>query len=176
MPPFGIANFLNLTRNTGGTRVYILANRQILTTVMSPSVESAQSQWLAQLAAMREAIAELKLPADCYQSPSYGQDIILDNDDLSGTASGEDIWDVISDEYEEEYSSDQLDEVDGGHIATGGFDQLWLASKCESIARGTSGLNAKALQEQLMAILASDSTGRFSRSLRNIVKANDINR
>ncbi|KAK4958626.1 putative steryl acetyl hydrolase mug81, partial [Elasticomyces elasticus] len=61
--------------------------------------ETTESQWLAQLTAMRAAIAELKLPQINGTTQEYGKDIILDDDDedFSATSSGEDIWDLISD-------------------------------------------------------------------------------
>ncbi|OCK86369.1 Sec63-domain-containing protein [Lepidopterella palustris CBS 459.81] len=124
---------------------------------MSPSLENAQSQWLEQLAAMREAIADLKLRADGAQGQSYGQDILFDDDELSGTASGDDIWDLISDEWEDGYSSDHLDGVDLVTEGKEAYDQEWLRKKCEDIAKRSSGLNGTALQEQIMAVLASDS-------------------
>jgi len=126
---------------------------------MSPSLDNAQSQWLAQLTVMREAIAELKIPTDGEKAHTYGQDILLDDDELSGTASGDDIWDLISDEWENEYSSDHLDEVDGVGPAQNVYDQTWLSRKCDTIAQRSSGLNGPALQEQITAILASDSNG-----------------
>lgn len=126
---------------------------------MSPSLDNAQSQWLAQLTAMREAIAELKIPTDDEKARIYGQDILLDDDELSGTASGDDVWDLISDEWEDEYSSDHLDEVDGVGPAQNVYDQIWLSRKCDTIAQRSSGLNGPVLQEQIMAVLASDSNG-----------------
>ena len=130
---------------------------------MSSSADAAQAQWLEQLAAMRKAIAELNLPADATKGPAYGDDLDLDDDDLSGAASGEDIWDFISDEEEGSYSSDHLEE----HIAafpgkSGQYGQQWLASMCSDVSQRGSGLDAGALQEQLSAILASDSNGTFS--------------
>ena len=126
---------------------------------MSPSLDNAQSQWLAQLTAMREAIAELKIPTDGEKARIYGQDILLDDDELSGTASEDDIWDLISDEWEDGYSSDHLDEVGGVGPTQNVYDQTWLSRKCDTIAQRSSGLNGPALQEQITAILASDSNG-----------------
>ena len=126
---------------------------------MSPSLENAQSQWLAQLTAMREAIAKLKIPTDGEKGYTYGQDILLGDDELSGTASGDDIWDLISDEWEDEYSSDHLDEVDIVGLGQNVYDQTWLSRKCDIIAQRSSGLNGPALQEQIMAVLTSDING-----------------
>jgi antiviral helicase SLH1 len=128
---------------------------------MSPTVEEAQAQWLEQLDAMRKAIAELKLPADAFKVPAYGDGIDFD-DDFSGTASGEDIWDIISDEYGEEYSSDHLDQFQDSHVGGNTYDQNWLAQKCSDIAQSGSGLEAGTLKEQITAILSSDSNGKMS--------------
>ena len=129
---------------------------------MSPSVEDAQVQWLEQLASMRKAIAELNLPADAQQASAYGDDVDFDDDDFSGTASGEDIWDMISDEYEEEYSSDQLDRFSDHPSGGSLYSQQWLAEKCANVARRSSALDAGALKEHISAILASDSNGKLS--------------
>lgn len=124
---------------------------------MSAAMDEAQAQWLEQLAAMRKAIAELNLPADTDKAPAYGADIDFD-DDFSGTASGDDIWDIISDEYEE-YSSDHLDHFNDGPSTANAHDQQWLATKCAQVAQNSSGLDAGALKEQIVAIISSDSNG-----------------
>jgi antiviral helicase SLH1 len=127
---------------------------------MSSAVEEAQAQWLQQLQAMRKAIAELNLPADAAKAPAYGHDIDFDDeDDFSGTASGEDIWDIISDEYDEEYSSDHIDQLTHLPNSNNAYDGQWLAAKCSQVARSTSGLDAGALQDQISAIVSSDSNG-----------------
>ena len=71
---------------------------------MSPSADTAASQWLEQLATMRAAIAELKLPKTNgdLKDLSYGNDYDLDEDDLSPASGSDDIWDIISDEDEDE--------------------------------------------------------------------------
>ena len=124
---------------------------------MSTSLDSAQAQWLEQLEAMRKAIADLNLPPDAEKIPAYGDDFDLDDDDLSGTASGEDIWDVVSNGLEDDYSSDQLDQYRDNQPAGSSYDQQWLAEKCADVARRGTGLDAGALKEQISAILASDS-------------------
>ena len=141
---------------------------------MSPAVEEAQAQWLEQLHAMRKAIAELGLSADAEETPAYGHDIDFDDDDdFSGTASGEDIWDIISDEYEEGYSSDHLDEFTQVSAASNAYDEQWLAAKCSQVARSSSGLDAGALKEQIVAILSSDSNGQPGKDrLQPAIKAN----
>lgn len=128
---------------------------------MSSAVQDAHAQWLEQLHAMRKAIAELNLPAAAEEAPAYGHDIDFDDDDdFSGTASGEDIWDVISDDYDEAYSSDHLDGFAQEPASTNARDAQWLAAKCSQVARNSSGLDAGALKEQISAILSSDSNGQ----------------
>jgi antiviral helicase SLH1 len=138
---------------------------------MSPAIEDAQAQWLEQLATMRKAIAELNLPAKAQRTPAYGDDIEFDDDDFSGTASGEDIWDIISDEYEDEYSSDHLEQFPDQQAGSL-YSQQWLAEKCVSVAQRSSGLDAGALKEQISAILASDSKGKTSNLIRWLMPTN----
>lgn len=46
------------------------------------NIAATESQWLSQLAAMRQAIADLKLPKDLpHDTISYGSDMELDIDD-----------------------------------------------------------------------------------------------
>ena len=120
-------------------------------------MDVVQAQWLEQLATMRKAIAELNLPAEAEKAPAYGDDIEFDDDDFSGTASGEDIWDIISDEYEDDYSSDHLEQVQESSSASSAYDQRWLTKRCEAVAQRSSGLDAGALKDQILAILSSDS-------------------
>ncbi|KAH7138864.1 Sec63 Brl domain-containing protein [Dendryphion nanum] len=120
------------------------------------SLDNMTATWQAQLEAMRKAIAELDLPTHAQQPVAYGDDIDLDDDDFSGTVSGDDIWDLISDEYEEEYSSDHLDHDSTAYPGQSSYGQYWLAQQCENVAQRGSGLDATALKNQLAAILASD--------------------
>ncbi|KAG9761432.1 hypothetical protein KCU95_g19520, partial [Aureobasidium melanogenum] len=70
---------------------------------MSANLNSAETQWLAQLSAMRAAIAELKLPADTENAPAYGQDVWTDEEDSSEPTSGDDdLWDLVDDDEEED--------------------------------------------------------------------------
>ncbi|PPJ51471.1 hypothetical protein CBER1_09233 [Cercospora berteroae] len=126
---------------------------------MPSSAEAAAAQWLEQLAAMRAAIAELKLPeTNGEQKPAYEADLDLelDEDDLS-PASGDDIWDLISEEEEETYSEDSVEVPAAiGQVQDGSRD--WLHEKCQTVANKGNGLEANVLQEQIIAVLASDSS------------------
>ncbi|KAI9848594.1 MAG: hypothetical protein M1837_007263 [Sclerophora amabilis] len=134
---------------------------------MSPSVlQTAESQWLAQMTAMRESLAELKL-AGAQQTthlPSYGDDLDVDDDELSGlSGDGDDIWDFVreQEEEEDEYSSDLLDGVDQPQYVdenlTSSYGGDWLRNQCLDYAGRNSGMSADDLQGQMVAILGSDS-------------------
>ncbi|KAJ9632227.1 putative steryl acetyl hydrolase mug81 [Taxawa tesnikishii (nom. ined.)] len=125
---------------------------------MSPSMENAETQWFAQLSAMRAAIAELKLPPTNGNVESYGQGVWTDEEDLSESSSSEDIWDLINEE-DEESSSDALDSLSDDDLSTSHlYDEVWLRSKVADVVRGGSGLNAHDLHQQIVAILSSDSS------------------
>lgn len=131
---------------------------------MSPAVESAQSQWLAQLADMREAIAELKLNQASVNGQAYGHDIAVDDDDdVAGGSGIDDIWDILSDEENNDYSSDNLEGAEqhplGGYGDAHGYDQTWLRIKCVALASRRSAPGGGELEEQVLALLASDSRG-----------------
>lgn len=128
---------------------------------MPSTAEAAASQWLEQLAAMRAAIAELKLPETNGEPQNTAADDAdldwdLDDDDLS-PASGDDIWDLISEEEQDSFSEESADMVTtAGPVKDG--SQEWLQAQCQIVASKGSGLEAAALQDQIMAVLASDSS------------------
>jgi len=132
---------------------------------MSPSLQSAEAQWLAQLRAMREAIADLKLNQQNGHVKPYGHDIVLDDDEPTGGSGSDDIWDLICEEEDDEYSSDYIDGAEDplpqGGADGAGYGQEWLTGKCIAFASRRSGLDPKELQQQVTALLASDSKGMF---------------
>ncbi|KAI7257939.1 Sec63-domain-containing protein, partial [Hortaea werneckii] len=123
---------------------------------MSPSADSAASQWLEQLAAMRAAIADLKLPETNGENGKHELGFDLDDDDLSPASPTDDIWDLIS-EDEEDFSDGSLEPPAVDEVAAVG-SQEWLGQKCAEVASKGTGLDREALQEQIAAILASDSS------------------
>ncbi|KAM3413528.1 putative helicase mug81 [Cercospora zeina] len=128
---------------------------------MPSSAEAAVAQWLEQLAAMRAAIAELKLPdTNGEQKPAHEADLDLDLDlddeDLS-PASGDDIWDLISEEEEDTFSEESV-EVPAAIEQVQDGTRYWLLERCQPVANKGNGLDASALQEQIIAVLASDSS------------------
>lgn len=126
---------------------------------MSPSVDDLQSQWLAQLHSMREAIADLKLDQRNGEIQAYGHDMVV-NDNVTRDSGSEDPWDVWSNEEETEESSDSVDEYEEDHTGSvledAAYNQDWLKKKCHGLTTANSGLNAGQLEEHLSALLASD--------------------
>ena len=131
-------------------------------------IEDAQSQWLAQLASMREAIAELKLDTSGKMDYAYGHDLVLDDEDLTAGSGTDDIWDKSGGEEEDDdYSSDLLEiseEIHTNGDSNGvSYWKAWLHAKTAVFTGRRSGLDAGQLYEQVLALLASDSRGWFRR-------------
>ena len=129
---------------------------------MSPALESAESQWLAQLTAMREAIANLKLQPLDDQPAKYDDEVDFDDEDHSSGSPVDDIWDLLSEEEEDDYSSDNLDGIPPEYptsngVSTAAFGPDWLRDQCLSFAARRPGIDAGDLQQQIAALLASDS-------------------
>ena len=136
---------------------------------MSPSFSSAESQWLAQLAAMREAIAEVKLDQSTGEFQSYGHDLLIDDEDLSEESSDE-IWDIFGEDQVNGHSSstsndsDELDAVPDGEGKS--YDLEWLREKCVALTdRHSSGLESEHLQDQLRRLLMSNMGSELSNSI-----------
>lgn len=121
---------------------------------------SAGEQWLAQLQAMRSAIADLKLTKQNIDDATpYGQDIVINDSSESGSSDDDDVWDFMSDESDIVSDGDSYSFSDGeaDTLANGStYDLKWLASRCEDVSRRTSGLDSRELQEHVIAVLGSD--------------------
>lgn len=140
---------------------------------MSPSaMVSAEAEWIAQLTSMRTALAELKLPSTTNGSgKSY--DIDFDDDDITSGVSGDDVWDFISDDDGDQYSSDLMDEM--GVANADLYGPQWLRRKCAEFAKRSSGIDAEDLQGQITALLASDSNDEELQStLTDIIGFDDL--
>jgi antiviral helicase SLH1 len=131
---------------------------------MSLSLSTTESQWLSQLAAMRAAIAELNLSKVDIDATEYGHDLHLDDEDLLPIQGGDDLWDLISEVSEEAYTSggsEPLSIAEAESSALSGlYDRDWLNRQCVAVSKRNSGLDAQSLQDQIEAILASDSNGK----------------
>lgn len=142
------------------------------------SISATESQWLSQLAAMRQAIADLKLPQELPQeSIGYGSDIDLDiDDDYSSPGTIDDVWDIISSDDE---TSDDLDELDRfNEFPTeqeSPYNRSWLEDKCQDLAIRNSSMDATELCQQIIATLAADSNDEeLQMSLAEIVGFDDL--
>ncbi|CAK4031933.1 Antiviral helicase SLH1 [Lecanosticta acicola] len=125
----------------------------------SKSTDAAAAQWLEQMAAMRAAIAELNFPKTNGETnaPAFDNDLDLDEDDDFSPC--EDIWDLISDQ-DEDYSEDSA-EVPAAipwKETTQEGSRAWLREQCQQVASKGNGLDASSLEDQIIAVLASDSS------------------
>ena len=112
---------------------------------------------------MRAAIATLQLPpTNGDVAKNYEDD--LDDDDLSPGSPADDIWDLISEDGEEEYSEESFDAPDQIASSNGPVTQSnvgsreWLKQRCDEVSRRGSGLDSAALLDHIVAVLASDSS------------------
>jgi antiviral helicase SLH1 len=144
---------------------------------MSPAaLAAAEAEWQRQLSAMKAALENLKLPqSENGEIIAYGSDIGFDiDDDFTPGNSGDDVWDFISDDDEDLYSSN-LDEGLILEEPTQGYGPQWLKSKCIGFAARKQGLSGEDLQEQIMALLASDSVEEELQStLTDIIGFDDL--
>ncbi|KAK1140137.1 putative steryl acetyl hydrolase mug81 [Aspergillus melleus] len=137
---------------------------------------SVESKWLTQLAAMRQAIADLNLPKDpANDQLGYGSDLELDLDDeYSSPGTVDDIWDVISSDDESSAGSDEIDGFPSSSDALS-YDQTWLEQKCQGLAIQKPGLDVMELVQQITAALAADSgDDELQMSLAEIVGFDDL--
>jgi antiviral helicase SLH1 len=132
---------------------------------MSANLNSAESQWLAQLSAMRAAIAELKLPTETEHAPAYGQDVWTDEEDSSEPTSGEDdLWDLVDDDDEDQASlSDSSYPMPSYPVheetPSPAYGVDWLR---ERLGYVSSSMSVDELQDHIVAILGSDSSGTLN--------------
>ena len=147
--------------------------------IMSPPFADAEAKWLSQFAAMRQAISDIKFEETNGDVLSYGQDLHIEDDDLTAGSLSDDVWNVFSEEDEDDYTSDILDGVDGiysPNITTESeFGQKWLRNKCQNFAAKKSGLNAEELYQQLSVMLSSDmEDDELQMSLAEIIGYDDL--
>lgn len=139
---------------------------------MSPSFSTAESEWLAQVAAMREAIAEIKLTQPITGAvESYGQHIVSEDDDweLNDRSLTDEIWDIFSEDDDEvngggrsgstsnDSDNEELEATFVGGEEGLGYDLEWLQGKCLALTdRQSSGLDSSQLQDHLHKLLLSE--------------------
>lgn len=143
----------------------------------SASATAAEAQWLAQVAAMKAAIADLKLP----NGSTNGDNALFEEDDdfnlSSGSSDTHDVWDFISDAEIEELGLDSGDLMDG-------IDELdheppygpqWFTTKCMDVSIHRDGLPAETLQEQILqALRSSQQEDELQSLLTDLVGFDDL--
>ncbi|RYP91232.1 hypothetical protein DL770_002624 [Monosporascus sp. CRB-9-2] len=130
----------------------------------SSSMSEAEAQWRAQFAAMKTALAELKLPG---KSPAHETDrrteFDLDDEDFTSGNCGDDIWDFISDDEEDLYSSDSIET--NGQVGGEPHGLAWFTKKCSAISAKKDGLSPDAFQAQILEVLGSRQSENELQSL-----------
>ncbi|XDG06846.1 hypothetical protein ABKA04_006461 [Annulohypoxylon sp. FPYF3050] len=141
---------------------------------MSPSMSEAEAQWREQFAAMKAALADLKLPGKNKSIESeLNLDFDLDNEDFTSGNSGDDVWDFIDDSEEDLYSSDFIEEANGQPDG-GSYGPAWLSEQCSAIA-SKKGLSSDAFQAQVLDVLNSQrSEEELQSQLTDIVGFDDF--
>ncbi|KAJ8114050.1 hypothetical protein ONZ43_g4998 [Nemania bipapillata] len=135
------------------------------------SMSDAEAKWRAQFAAMKSALADLKLPN---QHESSSQDVDFYDEELSSGNSGDDVWDFISDTEEDLYSSDFIEETNG---ISGNEDGpiTWFTEQCSAISVKRDGLSPDALQAQILDVLSSSrSEGEVQSLLTDLIGFDDL--
>ena len=127
---------------------------------MAPSAESPQSQWLQQLASMRNAVSSLHLPKALGIETNDEYHHLFSESDIVPISGNDDPWEFIVDQDTDDFSpsdgSPQLSPVTAGDPSMA-FDTVWLAQQCQKLSRNANGLDADTLYEQIIAILAAES-------------------
>ncbi|KAI1446804.1 Sec63-domain-containing protein [Annulohypoxylon stygium] len=141
---------------------------------MPPSMSEAEAQWREQFAAMKAALADLKLPGKNKSIESeLNLDFDIDDEDFTSGNSGDDVWDFIDDSEEDLYSSDFIEEANG-QLVGGSYGPAWLSEQCSAIASKT-GLSSDVFQTQVLDILNSQrSEEELQSQLTDIVGFDDF--
>lgn len=124
-----------------------------------------ESQSLAQLAAMRQAVAEFKQNQQDSLVEGYGHNIVVNDEDLSDE-NFDDIWDLFSEAEEDDSGSDISNNLGFTKIENdqdkSQFDLEWLRNQCDALSNRRHTLDAGQLQDQLCSLLFSDMKGACS--------------
>ena len=138
--------------------------------IMSPSLADTESKWLTQYAAMRQTLAEVRIEQLDDKGVGYGDDIVLEYENVTGSTSSDALWEMFDDdEQDTEYSSDELNGIidlpDNNSETAHSRGQEWLRSKCLAYTSSRPGVDGEELQQRLIALLASNIRGRRVRHL-----------
>lgn len=131
---------------------------------MAPALEDLESQWLAQLAAMRATIAEIKSQHTTGyvngETQAYGHDTVIDEDeDATNTEPANDIWEISSND-EAEVSSVSSDDLQAAYVLEHivvPHSQDWLRVRCQALEDKRGG-DVHSLYDEIRSLLASDAS------------------
>lgn len=118
------------------------------------------SQWVAQLATMRQSISDLELDGQQGGIQGYGKNLSVDDEDLIEQHNA--IWDLFSQRDENEDNSGMGSEDPIWNLNEYQqviYDPKWLRNQCIAFTTRKTGLDAHRLQNQLSALLASNQNG-----------------
>ena len=109
----------------------------------------------------------------------YGENIWLNEEDLYVDSDSDDLWDIWSIEEEgDSYSSDPFDEngVESFRQQDDNeYGLAWLTLECQQFATRKQGLDAEELQQQMLAMLASDlKDDELQMSLVDVIGYDDL--
>src|SRR5256714_12272532 len=143
---------------------------------MSAPLAELESQWLAQMATMRQVIADLQLPP--LQDKPYGADLQLDDGDVLTDALSDEIWETSTDTGERTPSDSNRDAANGlasEQPTEATYGPQWLQNRCLKFAQFRSGLSASDVLAQVTAVLASDSSeDELQMSLADVLGLDDL--
>lgn len=144
---------------------------------MDSHLTDSIEEWRAQMAAMRQALAQFKLP-DSASLAAKDTDEDLDLDAEISDEPYDDIWDVDSTDNESPDTGDLETRPNGYHtpeVIDGVFDRRWLTGKCSTFTQGKTGMSATDLEQQIVALLASDSSNdELQMSLAEVIGYEDL--
>ncbi|KAF7524035.1 hypothetical protein G7054_g11547 [Neopestalotiopsis clavispora] len=137
------------------------------------AANDAEARWREQFAAMKAALAELKLPANGIAQEEES-DFDLDDAFTSGN-SGDDVWDFIEDDEDDLWSSDFVDEANGQLGGDNVLGTSWFAKQCATVASKKDGLSPDAFQAQILEILTSNqSEEQVQSALTDLIGFDDL--
>ena len=119
--------------------------------------------WSGQLKAMQDALKQIDLTQLHGDVPTYGQDLVLNIDNVANTNASDSVWDLFSSDDEKLMESDIDDDI-SSDLANGvsngtKFDSSWLYNASDHITRSKDGMDSQELRDQLSGLLKSDATG-----------------
>jgi len=143
----------------------------------STTADAALAQWQAQVAAMKDAIAELRLPGRQPGMPSFDHGETDDDEYAYGSPNGgQDVWDFVSDSELEALGLDSGELTDATDISAppAAYGPEWFALKCSEVA-ARSGLPSGTLQDRIMdALRSSRPEDELQSQLTDLVGFDDL--